>query len=67
MAKQKPSAKEFLSGFITPEIRQPASTLQPPEVNPYARIGPLGANQYTLGNQVMSQQATQPLVNPEAM
>lgn len=67
MAKAKQTGKEFLTSFITPEIRQPVATLQPGEINPYARIGPMGANQYTLGNQVTTQQTMQPLVNPEAL
>ena len=47
----KTKAKEFLSEFIKPEINSEVATMQPMEVNPYERMGPLPGILYSGVNQ----------------
>lgn len=46
MAKST-KAKEFLATYIQPELSNPLPTLQPVEVNPFERIGPLPTKEYS--------------------
>jgi len=50
MAKKKATGKEFLTAFITPEIRNELNTLQPLDYNPYERFGPMPPNSYNYWN-----------------
>lgn len=43
----KEKAKEFLMEFIKPEINTELSTMQPIEVNPFERIGPVPSIGYS--------------------
>lgn len=50
MAKKKTKEQEFLSAFITPELRNPINTMQPLDYNPYERLGPMPPNEYSYWN-----------------
>ena len=69
MDDKKKKAKELLSTFVnqlTPEIRTPIAAMQPQEVNPYARIGPVPATEYSFANRISGFAGSEPMVNPEA-
>jgi hypothetical protein len=48
---KKTKSKEFLANFIKPEITSEVITLQPQEVNPFERMGPLPGILYSSVNQ----------------
>jgi len=50
MAKKKTKEQEFLAAFIQPELQNPVNTLQPPDYNPYGRLGPVPPNEYSYWN-----------------
>ena len=43
----KKKSKEFLANFIKPEITSEMITLQPQEVNPFERMGPVPTVMYS--------------------
>jgi hypothetical protein len=48
--KDKSKSKKFLADFIRPEVNIENATLQPQDFNPFERIGPLPATQYSTFN-----------------
>ena len=46
----KKKSKEFLANFIKPEITSEMITLQPQDVNPFERMGPLPSILYSGSN-----------------
>lgn len=47
MMTKKEESKQFLANFIKPEVTSEVITLQPPEVNPFERMGPVPSVMYS--------------------
>ena len=54
MVKKKTKEQEFLAAYITPELRPEMAAMQPLEVNPYGRFGPMPPNEYSYWNRAGS-------------
>jgi len=44
---KKAESKQFLANFIKPEVTSEVITLQPQEVNPFERMGPVPSVPYS--------------------